>query len=62
MEGVHIDFQRLAEWVSFDTVKDYEDMIIRYEKFGQQADQLISVLKEGVKTGMVNHAISMASH
>ncbi len=59
MEGVHIDFQRLAEWVTFKTAKDYEDMISRYEKFDKLAKEIVEVLKEGVKMGKVNHAISM---
>ena len=59
MEGVHMDFQRLAEWVTFRTAKDYGDMIRRYEKFDKQAQGIIEVLKAGVKLGKVNHAISM---
>jgi hypothetical protein len=30
MEGVHIDFQRLAEWATPACVKDYEDLLARY--------------------------------
>jgi len=59
MEGVHIDFQRLAEWVPLESVKDFDDMIARYRKFSAHADQIVGVLKEGVKRGRTNHAVSM---
>ncbi len=59
MEGVHIDFQRLCEWVTFKTTKDLDDMIRRFKGFGKQADSIVEVLKEGVRLGKTNHAISM---
>ena len=39
MEGVHIDFQRLAEWTTFETLSDYEDLISRYNVFDQYVQQ-----------------------
>ena len=30
MEGVQVDFERLAEWTSFDGKQDYLDIINRY--------------------------------
>ena len=31
MEGVQVDFQKLAEWTSFDSKQDYLDLIQRFE-------------------------------
>ncbi len=59
MEGVHIDFERLAGWVTFLSIKDYEDMIERYKKFDRQAQQIIDTMRVGIQQGMVNHAVSM---
>ena len=59
MEGLHIDFQRLAEWMKLQTVENFDNLITRFTKFSNQADQVIGVLKSGVKKGMTNHKISM---
>lgn len=61
MEGVHIDLERLSEWVTFKTKTDYTNMIQRLNKFGAQADGIIGVLKAAVKEGRTYHAISMVS-
>jgi hypothetical protein len=29
LEGVQVDFQRLAEWASLDTIRDYRDLVLR---------------------------------
>lgn len=29
LEGVQVDFQRLAEWTAPQTLKDYQDIIAR---------------------------------
>ena len=29
MEGVQVDFERLAEWVSLDSAQDYRNVIAR---------------------------------
>ncbi len=62
LEGVQIDFQRLADWMSFKSTKDYTNLITRYEKFAAYADQLIVMLDRGVSEGYVNHAISMVGN
>ena len=59
MEGVHIDFQRLSEWTSPKTNKDYEDLIARYKKFSIYAKQIIDIMKIGIKEKLTNHLISM---
>ena len=50
LEGVQVDFQRLAEWTTFEVYEDYEDLISRYNVFDvyvQQGkiDYLKSILK-----------------
>ena len=59
MEGLHVDFQRLAEWAAPKTVKDYQDIVERYRAFGEQVDQIIETLKSAVKKKITNHAVSM---
>ena len=39
LEGVQVDFQRLAEWTTFENVSDYEDLIARYNLFDQYVQQ-----------------------
>ena len=39
LEGVQVDFQRLAEWTTFETLSDYEDLIARYNLFDQYVQQ-----------------------
>ena len=41
------------------TIKDYENMISRIEKIDTQVDQLITLMREGLKIGIRNHAIAM---
>ncbi len=62
MEGVHIDFERIVDWVTPKTDKDFKDLIARYQKFQKQAQGLVESLKEGVKQGKTYHAISMVSY
>ena len=39
LEGVQVDFQRLAEWTTFENISDYEDLISRYNLFDQYVQQ-----------------------
>eukprot|EP00092_Neocalanus_flemingeri_P033659 GFUD01036590.1.p1 GENE.GFUD01036590.1~~GFUD01036590.1.p1 ORF type:complete len:569 (-),score=216.01 GFUD01036590.1:72-1778(-) len=59
MEGVHIDFQRLPEWATPGCVKDYEDLLARYRAFPVYAEQIVAMMRIGVKKQMTNHAVSM---
>jgi len=61
MEGVQVDFERLAEWTSFDSKQDYLDIINRFQAFNKLADQIIDVMKVGMTKGLTNHAVSMES-
>jgi len=59
MEGVHIDFQRLPEWATPGCLKDYEDLLARYRAFPAYAQQIIDMMRIGIKKKMTNHAVSM---
>jgi len=43
----------------FETVKDYEDWIGRLRRFGDPADQVIALLKEGVRARIVQPKVVM---
>ena len=67
-----VDFQRLSEWVSLDSIDDYRDLanrlilgkgsviIFRYYAFGDYMSELIEMLGRGIKEGQTNHNVSMA--
>eukprot|EP00092_Neocalanus_flemingeri_P033658 GFUD01036589.1.p1 GENE.GFUD01036589.1~~GFUD01036589.1.p1 ORF type:complete len:569 (-),score=198.07 GFUD01036589.1:57-1763(-) len=59
MEGVHIDFQRLPEWATPGCVKDYEDLLARYRAFPVYAEQIVAMMRIGVKRQMTNYSVSM---
>jgi len=60
LEGVQVDFQRLSEWVSLDSIDDYRDLANRYYAFGDYMSQLIEMLSRGINEGQTNHNVSMA--
>lgn len=60
MEGVQVDFQKLTDWSSPRTVKDYEDVINRYGAFKGLADEIVEMMKAAISAGLTNHAASMA--
>jgi uncharacterized protein (DUF885 family) len=49
----------LADALRFETVKDYEDWIGRLRRFGDSADQIMALLKEGVRARIVQPKSSM---
>jgi len=59
MEGVHVDFQRLPEWATLTHLKDYEDLLARYEAFPTYVSQLVDILQIAINKGVTNHAVSM---
>jgi len=59
MEGVHIDFQRIPEWASPSSVSDYEDIIARFKAFPGYIQQIIDMMRKGIKNKLTNHAVSM---
>jgi uncharacterized protein (DUF885 family) len=59
MEGVQVDFQRLAEWATLSEVKDYQDLVARYHLFPTYAGQIVTVMRAAVSKGLTNHEASM---
>lgn len=59
MEGVHIDFQRLAEWAPPENMDDYQKLLTRYKAFPKYVDQIINMMKRGMELGLTNYAVSM---
>jgi uncharacterized protein (DUF885 family) len=51
--GVQTAYQ-LADTLRFETVQDYEDWIARLKGFGTYVDQVISLMREGLRQGRVH--------
>ena len=63
LEGPHVDFQRLPEWMSIDKgdTQDFKNLIKRYQSFPQFADGIISTLESAVALKMTNCDKSMVT-
>ena len=59
LEGIHIDFQRISGWMTFDTMNDYENLLERYLKFPVLVDEIIETLKIAIENKMTYHSYSM---
>lgn len=59
MEGVHVDFQRLPEWASPSCLEDFRDLVARYNLLPDYVEQVVGMMRCGVKEGLTNHAVSM---
>jgi len=59
MEGLHVDFVRLAEWASPSSLRDFQDMISRYLAFRQQAEQVVEIMRAGSRKGLTLHSVSV---
>lgn len=53
------DESSLAEVISFETVKDYEDWLTRLNSFPEYLQQTIALMREGIKTNTVQPRIVM---
>ncbi|XP_076033286.1 uncharacterized protein LOC143020652 isoform X2 [Oratosquilla oratoria] len=58
-EGIHEDFEDLISWMVFETPQDYEKLLSRLRKLPVQIEQIIDLMRVGMKEGVVNHAVSM---
>jgi uncharacterized protein (DUF885 family) len=47
MDGIHLDFPQLFTFLSYETEKDYEDLLARYRSFPTQMDEVIALMREG---------------
>ena len=45
MEGLHVDFMRLAEWATPSSLKDYKDIVSRYLAFKAQSGEVVEILR-----------------
>ena len=59
LEGVHVDFQRIAEWMTFKDKGDYDNLIERYNKFPHLVEEICQVLRTSLEKKMTYHANSM---
>ncbi|XP_006825780.1 uncharacterized protein LOC102808491 [Saccoglossus kowalevskii] len=59
LEGPHLDFEKTVSYMKFNTLADYEKLTSRLEKFPTQMDQIISLLKQGIKEKRTNNQYSM---
>ena len=53
MGGFHTHFAQLADNLTFNTVRDYENYISRMNAFGLYTRQHIELMREGIERGMV---------
>lgn len=51
--GIQTAYQ-LADTLRFDTVKDYEDWLVRLKGFGPYVDQVMALMREGLRQGRVH--------
>jgi uncharacterized protein (DUF885 family) len=47
--GIHIQAPSFAQFLSFETVKDYDDWIARMRKFPKMLDDTVAVMRQGMK-------------
>eukprot|EP00111_Clytia_hemisphaerica_P007835 TCONS_00022785-protein len=59
LEGPHLDFPRLLDWMEKKTPKNFEDIITRLRLFPQRVDELLKLLNEGIYKGITMHKVSV---
>lgn len=57
-EGIQ-DASAVADAVSFEDVRDYEDWLERLRRFPEYSDQTIELMREGVRAGMAHPRVVM---
>lgn len=60
MHGIHTFFARLISMTPFKEEKDYENYLSRLNAFPKYIDQVIDLMKEGIKLGLSVPQIAMA--
>jgi uncharacterized protein (DUF885 family) len=53
MDGIHLDFPQLFSFLSYETEKDYEDLLARYRSFPTQMDEVIALMREGARKSLM---------
>lgn len=59
IEGIHVDIFQTIDYMVFKTVDDYKKLVSRYRKLPKQVDEIIELMKEGIKLKKTLHAVSM---
>lgn len=59
IEGVHIDLSQTIDYMVFETVDDYRKLISRYNKLPKQLDEVMELMREGIKQRRTLHAVSL---
>ncbi|XP_076321638.1 uncharacterized protein LOC143231038 isoform X2 [Tachypleus tridentatus] len=59
LEGVQLNLKSLVGSMQFQTVDDFWMLISRYRAVKQKVEEIIELLKEAIRQGRTNHAISM---
>ncbi|XP_076033289.1 uncharacterized protein LOC143020654 isoform X2 [Oratosquilla oratoria] len=58
-DGPHVDFEKLVSWMVFETPEDYEKLLSRLGQLPRQIDQIITLMRTGMKDGIVQHEVAM---
>jgi len=53
MGGIHIDLPQLANYMSFDTVKDYSDYLSRLSQVPRAMDETVALMRKGIEDGLM---------
>ncbi|XP_077986623.1 uncharacterized protein LOC144440994 isoform X2 [Glandiceps talaboti] len=59
LEGQHLDFEKTVSYMKFQNDADYEKYISRLKKFPKQMEEIITLMKQGIKEGRTNNEYSM---
>ncbi|HEX7183245.1 MAG TPA: DUF885 domain-containing protein [Thermoanaerobaculia bacterium] len=53
ISGIHLEVPQFPPYLSFETAKDYQDLITRYRKLPAVFDQTIGHMRKGMAAGMM---------
>ncbi len=59
MDGVHLDIPQLISFFSYESPKDYDDLVTRYKKVPRQIEQVIALMERGLEKTLVQPAYIM---
>lgn len=59
IEGVHIDFSQTMDYMVFKNTNDYRKLLSRYSKLPKQLEEVMELMKEGIRQQRTLHRVSM---
>ncbi|KAB7497572.1 hypothetical protein Anas_03157 [Armadillidium nasatum] len=59
LEGPQEDLEKQFNWMPKNTYSDYETMITRLKAIPRQIDQIVDLMRAGMRIGVINSEISM---